>query len=171
METIQYQVLYKIAGAFQTTSRAALEICFHVPAPTVTLARMAEEACVRFMTSPLWGILHTVRQSSIEASRIPPSIPSAPSRNHTRGEAWLAAEYRDDPSIRVAPVLGDPDTSIEDTRAKALQAHKEALRRPNGIVAYTDGSATDGGVGAAVVSNLGTRRFQIGTPDTHNLCC
>lgn len=69
----------------------------------------------------------------------------------------------------VPPWWEAPETSIEDTREKALRAHTEALKSPNGIVAYTDGSATDGRVGAAVVSNLGTRRFQIGTPDTHTV--
>jgi ribonuclease HI len=132
---------------------------------------MAEEACIRLMTSPLRGILHTIRQSSMETSRAHTPLVSPLHRLETILEEKLGS-LRNIETICpfvVPPWWVAPDTSIEDTRAKALQAHKDGLRYPNGIMAYTDGSATDGGVGAAVVSNLGTRRFQIGTPDTHTV--
>lgn len=171
MESIQYQALYKIAGAFRTTSRAALEVCLHVPPPTVTLARMAEEACLRLLTSPLREVLLAIRRGSEEASG--PTAPLAsPLYRLERTVEEKVGTLRQIETILpfiVPPWWEAPETSIEDTREKALQAHKEALKSPNGIVAYTDGSATDGGVGAAVVSNLGTRRFQIGTPDTHTV--
>jgi ribonuclease HI len=171
MESIQYQTLHRIAGAFRTTSRAALEICLHIPPPQVTLARMAEEACLRLLTSPLREELHAVRRNSEEIGRATAPLASPLHRLEHILEEKLGTLQQIEtihPFI-VPPWWEAPETSIEDTREKALRAHKEALRSPNGIVAYTDGSATDGGIGAAVVSNLGTRRFQIGTPDTHTV--
>jgi hypothetical protein len=52
MESVQYKALYRIAGAFRTTSRAALEVCLHVPPPMITLIRAAEESCLRILSSP-----------------------------------------------------------------------------------------------------------------------
>jgi ribonuclease HI len=172
MESIQYQTLYKIAGAFRTTSRAALEICLYVPPPQVTLARMAEEACLRLLTSPLRKVLHAIRQGNSEEAAnatVPLASPLHRLEHILEEKLGTLQQIETIHPFIVPPWWETPETSIEDTREKALQAHKEALRSPNGIVAYTDGSATDGGVGAAVVSNLGTRRFQIGTPDTHTV--
>lgn len=63
LNSIQWQILYRIAGAFRTTSRATLQIALHVlPAP-ITVARQAEEGCLRIYTSPLHHLLHEIRRS------------------------------------------------------------------------------------------------------------
>ncbi|KAJ5533430.1 reverse transcriptase [Penicillium frequentans] len=53
MESIQYQALYKIAGAFRTTSRSALEICLYVPPVSITMQRLSEETCLRLHATPI----------------------------------------------------------------------------------------------------------------------
>jgi hypothetical protein len=66
MESIQYKALYRIAGAFKMTSRAALEVCLHVPPPIITLTRTAEESeesCLRIHSSPFKRTLNQIRAS------------------------------------------------------------------------------------------------------------
>lgn len=63
IESIQRQALYRIAGGFRTTSRAALEVCLHIPPAMIALARTAEETCLRILTSPLRASLHSIHQS------------------------------------------------------------------------------------------------------------
>ncbi|EED22554.1 hypothetical protein TSTA_060470 [Talaromyces stipitatus ATCC 10500] len=41
-------------------SRQALEVCLHVPPAELTLAKLAEEACLRIMTSPLRSTLYQI---------------------------------------------------------------------------------------------------------------
>jgi len=58
---------------------------------------------------------------------------------------------------------------VAETREAALAAHKAALHSGVGIVAYTDGSLIEQGVGAAVVSPLGRQEARIGSPTTHTV--
>ncbi|EED22644.1 reverse transcriptase, putative [Talaromyces stipitatus ATCC 10500] len=55
---IQDQALHQISGAFKRMLRQALEVCLHVPPAELTLAKLAEEACLRIMTSPLRSTLY-----------------------------------------------------------------------------------------------------------------
>ncbi|EED12707.1 hypothetical protein TSTA_052300 [Talaromyces stipitatus ATCC 10500] len=61
IRSIQDQALHRISGAFKRTSRQALEICLHVPPAELTLAKLAEEACLWIMTSPLRSTPYHVR--------------------------------------------------------------------------------------------------------------
>ncbi|KAG2000707.1 hypothetical protein GB937_010917, partial [Aspergillus fischeri] len=59
-----------------------------------------------------------------------------------------------------------------DTREQALGEHRKVLAGvcgPSTIIAYTDGSGTDKGVGAAVVSPLGSRACWLGSLDSHTV--
>ena len=58
---------------------------------------------------------------------------------------------------------------VAETQEAALAAHKAALHSGADIVAYTDGSLTEQGVGAAVVSPLGRQAVRIGSPATHTI--
>jgi len=58
---------------------------------------------------------------------------------------------------------------IAETREDALAAHQTALHSGADIIAYTDGSLTEQGVGAAVVSPLGRQAVHIGSPATHTV--
>jgi len=58
---------------------------------------------------------------------------------------------------------------VAETREAALAAHKAALHSGANIVTYTDGSLTEQGVGAAVVSPLGRQAVRIGSPATHTV--
>jgi len=61
------------------------------------------------------------------------------------------------------------ESHVAETREAALAAHKAALHSGVGIVAYTDGSLIEQGVGAAVVSPLGRQEARIGSPTTHTV--
>ncbi|EED15975.1 hypothetical protein TSTA_010910 [Talaromyces stipitatus ATCC 10500] len=61
IQSIQDQALHQISSAFKRTSRQALEVCLHVPPAELTLAKLAEEACLRIMTSPLRSTLYQIR--------------------------------------------------------------------------------------------------------------
>ena len=63
LESIQYQALYQIAGAFRTTSQAALEICLNIPPPIIAMERTAKESYLRVATSPLITTLEEIHQS------------------------------------------------------------------------------------------------------------
>ena len=63
LESIQYQALYRIAGAFRTTCRAALEICLNIPPPIIAMERTAKKSYLRVATSPLITTLEEIRQS------------------------------------------------------------------------------------------------------------
>uniref|UniRef100_A0A093XA27 EF-hand calcium-binding domain-containing protein 13 n=1 Tax=Talaromyces marneffei PM1 TaxID=1077442 RepID=A0A093XA27_TALMA len=66
VQSIQYQALRRISGAFKRTSRQALDVCLHVPPAELTLARLAEEACLRLMTSPLCRTLCATRRQAYQ---------------------------------------------------------------------------------------------------------
>jgi ribonuclease HI len=171
MESIQYQILYRIAGAFKTTSRAALELCLHVPPPMITLARAAEESYLRILTSPLRHALHEIRESI-------PCRPTGPLASPLQHLEHIIEEKRGHRAVSnieeilpfvVSPWWQPPPTRIDGSRETAMAAYREALHQPTRIVAFTDGSLIDKGVGASVVSNLGTRRLMVGTPETHTV--
>ena len=61
------------------------------------------------------------------------------------------------------------ESHVAETREAALAAHKAALHSGANIVTYTDGSLTEQGVGAAVVSPLGRQAVHIGFPATHTV--
>ena len=58
---------------------------------------------------------------------------------------------------------------MAETREAALAAHKAALHSGADIIAYTDGSLTEQGVRAAVVSPLGHQAVRIGSQATHTV--
>ncbi|KAG2001216.1 hypothetical protein GB937_010388 [Aspergillus fischeri] len=61
---------------------------------------------------------------------------------------------------------------VADTWEKALEEHCKVLtgaRGPSTIITYIDGSGTDKGVSAAVVSPLGNRACQLESLDTHTV--
>ena len=58
---------------------------------------------------------------------------------------------------------------MAETREAALAAHQATLRNGATVIAYTDGSLTEQGVGAAVVSTLGRQATRIGSPATHTV--
>ncbi|EED17235.1 hypothetical protein TSTA_022890 [Talaromyces stipitatus ATCC 10500] len=60
IQSIQDQALHRISDAFKRTSQQALEVCLHVPPAELTLAKLAEEACLRIMTSPLRSTLYYI---------------------------------------------------------------------------------------------------------------
>ena len=61
------------------------------------------------------------------------------------------------------------ESHIAETREDALAAHQAAVHSGADIIAYTDGSLTEQGVGAAVVSPLGRQAVHIGSPATHTV--
>ena len=58
---------------------------------------------------------------------------------------------------------------IAETREDALATHNATLHSRADIIAYTDGSLTEKGVGAAVVSPLGRQAVRIGSQATHTV--
>jgi len=61
------------------------------------------------------------------------------------------------------------ESHIAETREDALAAHQAAVHSSADIIAYTDGSLTEQGIGAAVVSPLGRQGVHIGSPATHTV--
>ncbi|KAG2000898.1 hypothetical protein GB937_010721, partial [Aspergillus fischeri] len=181
MESIQHQALYRIAGAFRTTARAALEVCLDVPPAMLNLARTAEEACARLMTSPLRRELHAIRSLGrrpagsryADPDRDPLTSPLERLERRLRGQ--LGVSPTDIETIEpfvVSPWWQPPDIAIAETREQALGEHRKVLAGvcgPSTIIAYTDGSGTDKGVGAAVVSPLGSRACRLGSLDSHTV--
>ena len=181
LESIQYQALYRIAGAFRTTSRAALEICLNIPPPIIAMERTAKESYLRVATSPLITTLEEIRQSGQRR---------APRNSRERRMRWTAGPDHDpltsplerwgrrvsaadrletiDPYV-VPPWQSNPEVRVAETREAALAAHQTTLRIGATVIAYTDGSLTEQGVGAAVVSTLGRQATRIGSPATHTV--
>jgi len=173
MESIQHQALYRIAGAFKTTSRAALEVCLQVPPPMITLNRLAEETCLRILSSPFKHTLHRLR--ALQPTDCPGTNPLASplhrleyilDRRLGRGTVSRIEEIHPFP---VSPWWRAPSVRIDDSRETALAAHWDALPNPDGIRAYTDGSGLEGGIGASVYSELGTSAVMVGSETTHTV--
>ena len=182
MESIQHKALYRIAGAFRTTSRDALEICLNIPPPMIALERTAKESYLRIATSPLMTTLIEIRCSGQRP---------APRNAQERRMRWFTNPDRDpltspleqwgrrtaisqDRLEVIHPHVTPPwwsglESHIAETREDALAAHQTAVHSGAGIIAYTDGSLTEQGVGAAVVSPLGRQAVHIGSPATHTV--
>ena len=58
---------------------------------------------------------------------------------------------------------------MAETQEAALAAHQATLHNGATVIAYTDGSLMEQGVGAAVVSTLGHQATCIGSPATHTV--
>jgi len=173
LESIQFRALYRIAGAFRTTSRAALEVCLHVPPPMIALDHLAKVACLRILASPVKTFLHELREATpMNNNNIGPlssPLQRLESLLETRFGHGAASQVEEISPFVVSPWWSPPEIRIDNNREAALAAHTEALSRPTQVRAYTDGSGQDGGVGAAVVSNLGSRRIPVGTAETHSI--
>ncbi|EED15847.1 hypothetical protein TSTA_009680 [Talaromyces stipitatus ATCC 10500] len=155
IRSIQDQALHQISGTFKRTSRQALEVCLHVPPAELTLAKLAEEACLRIMTSPLRSTLCHVRG---QAHRNDPYA----SPLH-RLETAINCKLGRDTSQRietiypfvVPPRWEPPEARIDDTREEAIKAIEATSRADTTIQFFTYGSGFDNGIGAAVYSSIG----------------
>lgn len=167
VQSIQYQALHRISGAFKCTSRQALEVCLHVPPPELTLARLAEESRIRLMTSPLRSTLQLTRN---QAHRNGPftsplhRLETAVDRKLGRGVCQRIEAIR--PFV-VPPWWEPPDMRIDDTREEAINAQ---MTTTTGIRFFTDGSGFDNGIGAAAYSPiLGYIARPVGSSETHTV--
>ncbi|KAJ5765559.1 reverse transcriptase [Penicillium odoratum] len=176
LESMQYQALYRIAGAFRTTSRAALQILLYVlPAPIAT-QRLAELTCLRIHTHPLRTIFRrrtpvdraTLRLYCQDSHRNLGPIQKAMTTPLQRLEKHLqdrGIDVHDLELIKpyaVAPWWQPPKVQIAASKDTAIAQHNEILRAagpygPNTAIAYTDGSKLDNpaGVGAAALTSVG----------------
>ncbi|ODM23022.1 hypothetical protein SI65_00611 [Aspergillus cristatus] len=184
LESIQHKALYRIAGAFRTTSQAALKICLNILPPMIALERAAKESYLRIATSPLMATLIEIRHSG----QRPAPRNAWERRRHMQ---WATTPDHDpltSPLERwgrriaisqnrlevIHPHVTPPwwsglESHIAETREDALAAHQAAVHSSADIIAYTDGSLTEQGVGAAVVSPLGCQAVHIGSPATHTI--
>ncbi|KAJ5094940.1 reverse transcriptase [Penicillium argentinense] len=157
LESIQHQALYRIAGAFRTTARAALEVCLYIPPPMISLTRLAEEACIRLCSSPFMGTLRHIRESGkrpeIYRGRAPQSRRRRRRRRHSDnliGRTPYARRRYDDP-------LQDPLTSplerleirlrqkgVECSRLEPIQPFAVApwWKGPETVISSTKDAAT-----------------------------
>lgn len=67
------------------------------------------------------------------------------------------------------PWQSNLEPCIAETQEAALESHQAALRAGATVIAYTDGSLTEHGVGATVVSTLGSQADRISSPTTHTV--
>ena len=182
LESIQHRALDRIAGAFRTTSRAALEICLNIPPPMIAMESAAKESYLRIATSPFMASLIEIRRSGQRP---------APMNAKERRMRWFTNPGQDPltspleqwgrlttvsqnrlevihPHV-TSPWWSGLKSHIAETQEDALAAHQTAVQSGADIIAYTDGSMTEQGVGAAVVSLLGRQAVHIGSPATHTV--
>ena len=148
----------------------------------IALERAARESYLRIATSPLMATLSEIRHSGQRP---------APRNARERRMRWATSPDHDpltSPLERwgrqiaisqnrlevIHPHVTPPwwsgmESHVAETREAALAAHQAALCSGANIVAYTDGSMTEQGVGAAVVSPLGLQAVRIGSPATHTV--
>ena len=69
----------------------------------------------------------------------------------------------------IPPWQSDLEPCMAETQEAALAAHQATLRDGATVIAYTDGSLTEQGVGAVVVSTLGRQAARIGSLNTHTV--
>ncbi|KAJ6117949.1 reverse transcriptase [Penicillium sp. IBT 18751x] len=127
-----YQALYKIAGAFRTTSLSALEICLLVQPAAITMQRLEPRRPIAPSSLCYSGLNNTSKRKE-STSRS--SSASAPSPSHRSGS-------------RLRP--------IAPTKEKAITEHNQVIRaayRSNTAIGYTDRSGTANGVGAAAATS------------------
>ncbi|EED11575.1 conserved hypothetical protein [Talaromyces stipitatus ATCC 10500] len=169
IRSIQDQALHRISGAFKRTSQQALEVCLHVPPAELTLAKLAEEACLRIMTSPLRSTLYHIRG---QAHRNDPYT----SPLH-RLETAINRKLGRDTSQRIETIYAfvvppwwePPEARINDTREEAIKAIEATSGTDTTIQFFTDGSGFDNGIGAAVYSSIGQAYKPVGSSDTHTV--
>ncbi|EED11532.1 reverse transcriptase, putative [Talaromyces stipitatus ATCC 10500] len=116
VQSIPYQALYRISGAFKRTLRQASKLCLHVPPAEITLARVAEEACLQIMTSPLRPTLHSVRG---QAHRNGPYT-SPLHRLETAINCKLGRGTCQHIET-IHPFIDSPEMRIDDTRKEAIR--------------------------------------------------
>jgi ribonuclease HI len=179
LESFQHGALYRIGGAFKTTSRAALEVCLHVPPPQLAIKRATEDACLQILTSPFYQTLREIREAQLSRQRILDKDPALSPLQ--RLERRLAQDLGQDPDqplqieiiepVVVAPRWVRPNTQIASTKEEVLQQH--AQLSTSHLKVYTDGSGYAGGIGAAAVLkntllDIDLHR-QIGRDTTHTV--
>jgi hypothetical protein len=76
LKNIQHNTLYQIAGAFKTTSRAALEVCLPMPPPQITMKRATEDSCLRIILSSFYQILQEIQDKYLTTRRNPEQDPA-----------------------------------------------------------------------------------------------
>ncbi|KAJ5543821.1 reverse transcriptase [Penicillium frequentans] len=174
MESIQYQALYKIAGAFRTTSRSALEICLFVPPVSITMQRLSEETCLRLHATPIES---TPRTTAVHGTAMPTAhhaliSPLQRLELHLRRKGIDVARIERIRPFAVAPWWEPPETHIAPTKEQAIQEHHRVIRATNGpnlAIGYTDGSGTTHGVGASATTSRGDAITVLGTLETHTV--
>ncbi|EED13608.1 hypothetical protein TSTA_098650 [Talaromyces stipitatus ATCC 10500] len=149
------QALHQISGAFKHTSRQALEVCLHVPPAELTLAKLAEEACLRIMTSPLRSTLYQIRgQAHCNDPYTSPLHRLETAIDHKLGSDTSQCIETIYPFV-VPPWWEPPEARIDDTREEAIKAIEAISGTDTTIQFFTDGSGFDNGIGAAVYSSIG----------------
>ncbi|RAO74378.1 uncharacterized protein BHQ10_010390 [Talaromyces amestolkiae] len=159
--------LHWISGAFKRTSRQALEVYLHVPPPELTLARLAEEACLRLMTSPLRSTLHSTRTHAHQNDPFTSPLhrlEAVIDRKLRRGIChWIETIH-----LFVVPLWWEsPDMRIDDTREDAVNAQTTTK---TGLQFFTDGSGFNNRISGAVYSpTLGYVARLVGSSETHTV--
>lgn len=170
LQSIQFQALHRIAGAFRTTSRVALEICLYVRPVHLAMRCLAEEACLRIHTSALRSIILNMRQQSTIGSTAGQQLISPLALIEQRlGD--LTHIERIDPFV-VPPWWQPPRTRIADDKETAIKEHAQVIRAQvgaNDAIAYTDGSGSEAGVGAAACTSFGSFAERLGSQHTHTV--
>ncbi|EED15978.1 hypothetical protein TSTA_010940 [Talaromyces stipitatus ATCC 10500] len=155
IQSIQDQALHQISSAFKRTSRQALEICLHVSPVELTLAKLAEEACLRIMTSPLRSTLYQIRGQA--------------HRNDPYMSPLHQLETAINRKLGLLPWWEPPEARINDTREKAIKAIEAISGTDTTIQFFTDGSSFDNGIRAAVYSSIGQAYKPVGSSNTHTV--
>lgn len=148
----------------------------------IALERAAKESYLRIATSPLMATLSEIRHSGqrpVPRNARERRMRWATSPDHDpltspleRWERRIAISQ--DKLETIHPHVTPPwwsglKSHVAETREAALTAHNATLHSGADIVAYTDGSLTEQGVGAAAVSPLGRQAVHIGSPATHTV--
>ncbi|KAJ5544111.1 reverse transcriptase [Penicillium frequentans] len=174
MESIRYQALYKIAGAFRTTSRSALEICLYVPPVSITMHCLSEETCLRLHATPIESTPRTaaVHGNSMATAHRALVSPLQRLELHLSRKGIDVAKVERIRPFAVAPWWEPPETHIASTKEQAIQEHHRVIREttgPNLAIGYTDGSGAANGVGASATTSRGDAITVLGTLETHTV--
>ncbi|KAJ5927721.1 reverse transcriptase [Penicillium verhagenii] len=187
LESMQYQTLYRIAGAFRTTSRTALQVLLYVPPATIAIQRLAELTCLRIHTHPLRDefrkrtpvsrdTLITYCRGRDRNRNLDPimkalTTPLQRLEGHLRKRGIYVRDLELIKPFAVSPWWRAPIMRIAPDRETAIAEHDEILRArhyPNAAIAYTDGSklGDEGGVGAAAVTSAGNATVTLDVTDS-----
>ncbi|EED11537.1 conserved hypothetical protein [Talaromyces stipitatus ATCC 10500] len=141
---IQDQALHRISGAFKRTSRQALEVCIHVSPAELTLAKLAEEACLRIMTSLLRSTLYHVRgQAHRNDPYTSPLHRLETAINRKLGRDTTQRIETIYPFV-VPPWWEPPEARIDNTREEAIKAIEATSRTDTTVQFFTDGRELEG---------------------------